>query len=140
MICGIAMGAVHGRLSTRRPRVAVEGNTRGVAMRETLVNACVGTDGEGQCAEEPITPRRMELSERTAELQPSEHLGVTSLPKEEGERFIGKKWRREGHRCIGTAQAIADHPSHGFTRCEGFLLIGRKACLKQVDATEVFDR
>ena len=75
----------------------------------------------------------MDLLERATELKPIEHLGVNSWAEEEVERFIGKKLRREGQGFIGKAQAIEDHPSDGFTRGEGFLHIGRKACIDHGD-------
>ena len=133
MIFGIAVGDVNGLRITLRSIGATQGKTCGIEMVETLVNAFVGTDSEGQFAEEHITAIRMDLIERAPELKPIEHLGVDSSAEEEVERFIGKKLRREGQGFIGKAQAIEDHPSDGFPRCKGFLLIGRKACIDHVD-------
>ena len=47
MVFGIAVGDVNGLRITLRHIVAIEGKTGGVEMMETLVNAFLGTDGEG---------------------------------------------------------------------------------------------
>ena len=140
MLCGRAVGEVHGRRLPLRPLVAVAGNTGGVERREPRVKACGGTDGEGQVAAEPSPALRMELLERTTELKPLAPLGLESRAQEEGERCIGTTWRREGHGCMGQAQASEEHPSDGFTRCEGVWRIGRQAGIEHVEEASVFQR
>ena len=70
MIFGIAVGDAHGLLIALRHIVAVEGKTGGIKIVETLVKAFLGTDGQGQCAEEHITAIRMEVIECTTERKP----------------------------------------------------------------------
>ena len=107
-------------------------------MMEALLNALLHTDSQRQFAEQQVAAIRMDLIERPAKFEAIEHLGADTFTKQEIERFVGKKLRRQGQRPIRKPQAIENHPGHGFTRCNLLLLIGNDACVDHTDQSQVF--
>src|SRR5919109_1938983 len=117
MVFGIAVGDANGVLAALGGIVATEGKAGRVEMMEALRNVFLGTDSQSQLAKQQITPIGMDFIERPAKLKAIEHLRSNPGPKQQIERFVGKKLGRERQRSIGKPQAIEDHSGYRFARC-----------------------
>src|ERR1043165_9133381 len=127
MIFGIAMGDANGLLVPLRDIVATKGKAGGVEVMEALLNAFLDTARQRQLAKQEITPIGLDFIERPAQLKAIEHLRSHTGTKQQIERFVGKKLGGERQRAIGKSQAIEDHASHSFARCDLLLLIRNEA-------------
>ena len=100
------MGDANSLLVALGDIVTTEGKAGRVEMMEALLNTLLRTDGQRQFAEQQVTAIRMDLIERPAKFKAIEHLGADPLTKEQIERFVGKKLRRQGQ------AADSQTPSH----------------------------
>jgi len=81
------VGDGDGLLIAVRPVVATQGKAGRIELLEAQRDACLDTDGRGECAEQQITAIRVDLLERPAELKAVQHLCPDTLTKQQVERF-----------------------------------------------------
>src|SRR5215470_19472481 len=127
MVFGIAVGDANGVLVALGSIVATEGKAGRVEMMEALHNVFLGTDSQSHLTKQQITPIGLDFIERPAQLKAIEHLRSNPGTKQQIERFVGKKLGGERQRAIGKSQAIEDHASPSFARCDLLLLIRNEA-------------
>jgi hypothetical protein len=102
-------------------------------MIEAAVAAFLGTDAQGECAQQELTAITISVIKRAAELKAVEHLRVAAFTQPQVKGFVGKKLGRQGQRAIGKPPAIEDQPGYGFARRDLLLCIGYEACIDQLN-------
>ena len=130
---------MQGWLIALRDVLAAECNAGGVEMIDAPVNACVGTDGQGQCLNEEVAAIGVGFIECTAPLKAVEHLSPPAITTQQITGFMGQQLWRPGHGTMSKAQAMEDHPGHGFTGCHHCVCIGHETGVDPVHEAQVFD-
>ena len=80
----------------------------------------------------------MDLIERPAKFEAIAHLRLDPVAQQQIERCIGKKLGCQRERAMSKPQAMEDHASHRFTRCDLLLRIRNDACVDHADQSQVF--